>query len=150
MDSISMLGKDFEPLLKLLGAFILAMPIAWHREKHSRIVGLRTFPLVSVGCCAYILIGTTAFGADDAGANARIMQGLMSGIGFVGGGAILKHDDHVAGTASAASIWVTGALGASVAYGYWYYAIALAATNFFIVAFLSGLKTKPDADEIDD
>ena len=48
----------------------------------------------------------------------------MSGIGFVGGGAILKHDDHVSGTASAASIWVTIALGASVAYGYWYYAIA--------------------------
>ena len=150
MDNISFLGNDFEPILKLLGAFLLAMPIAWHREKHSRIVGLRTFPLVSVGCCAYILIGTTAFGADDAGANARILQGLMSGIGFVGGGAILKHDDHVTGTASAASIWVIGALGASVAYGFWYYAIALALTNLFIVSFLSDLKTDPDKKKIDD
>ena len=101
MDSISVPGNDFDPIVKLLGAFILAMPIAWHREKHSRIVGLRTFPLVSVGCCAYILIGTTAFGA-------------------------------------------------SVAYGYWYYAMALAVINFFIVALLSGLKTQPDTIEIDD
>lgn len=71
---------------------------------------------------------------------ARIVQGLMSGIGFVGGAAILKSEDHVAGTASAASIWVTGALGAAAGFGYWHHAIALSALNFLIVFGMTRLK----------
>lgn len=135
-----MIEGDLLPILKILVAGALALPVAWHREKHSRIVGLRTFPLVATGACAYVLIGLHAFGDSDA--NARILQGLMTGIGFIGGGAILKHDDHVTGTASAASIWVTGAIGASVAFGYWQYAISLAVINFLIVVVLTPLKPK--------
>ena len=136
---------SLEPLLKLILAAVIALPIAWHRERHSRIVGLRTFPLVAVGACAYLLIGLEAFGTDSE-ANARLLQGLMTGIGFVGGGAILKHDDHVSGTASAASIWVTGAIGASVAYGFWVYAVVLAALNFALIGLLTPLKPLQDRD----
>ncbi|MEM8816909.1 MAG: MgtC/SapB family protein [Pseudomonadota bacterium] len=131
---------DFEPYMKLMVALVLALPIAWDRERNSKIMGLRTFPLVSLGACAYILVGTAFIGSDEPGATARIVQGPMSGIGFVGGGAILKSNDHVSGTASAASIWVTGALGAAVGFGYWGYAIALSILNFSIVLIMSRLK----------
>ncbi len=64
----------------------------------------------------------------------------MTGIGFVGGGAILKHDDHVTGTASAASIWLVGAVGAAVGFGYWGHAIALAALNWAVITCFGWLK----------
>lgn len=131
---------DFDPILKLLAATALALPIAWDRERNSRIMGLRTFPLVALGSCAYVLIGLEFISSVDPGATARIVQGLMSGIGFVGGGAILKSNDHVSGTASAASIWVTGALGAAAGFGYWNYAVALSVLNFAIVFGMSRLK----------
>lgn len=128
------------PLLQLLLAAALALPVAWHRETNTRIVGLRTFPLVAVGACAYLLIGLEVYG-EGSEANARLLQGLMTGIGFIGGGAILKHENHVSGTASAASIWVTGAIGASIAYELYTYAILMSSVNFIIVAVLTKFKT---------
>lgn len=131
---------DFEPYLRMLAALLLALPIAWDRERNSKIMGLRTFPLVALGSCAFVLIGQAFIGGADPNATARIVSGLMTGIGFIGGGAILKNDDHVTGTASAASIWVTGAIGASAGFGFWGYAIALSALNFAIVVGMSKIK----------
>ncbi len=133
--------RQLASLMPLIGAFALALPIAWNREQHSNIMGIRTFPLVAVGTCAYVLIAREFIGDDAPDATARIMQGLMAGIGFVGGGAILKHDDHVSGTASAASIWVVGAMGAAAGFGYWGYAIALSAINVGVVLVLGRFKT---------
>lgn len=79
----------------------------------------RTFPLASLVSCAYVLIGLSLVSTEEHDVLVRIMQDLMSGIGFVGVGAILKDDDHVRGTASAASIWITGALGAAVGFKLW-------------------------------
>lgn len=142
---------EFEWLivLQLVVAIVLALPTAWNREQHSRIMGLRTFPLVSLGACAYVLVGQS-FIADSPDAMARIMQGLLSGIGFVGGGAILKNNDHVKGTASAASIWITGALGAAVGFRLWWLAVLLSAMNFGIIMVMSRVKRdvpeKPNDD----
>jgi putative Mg2+ transporter-C (MgtC) family protein len=132
--------------LPLLGALVLALPVGWNRERHGNIMGIRTFPLVAVGACAYILIAREFIGGEDApDAAARVLQGLMTGIGFVGGGAILKHDDHVAGTASAASVWIMGALGAAAGFGYWGYAVALAVVNLAVVAVFTRWKKKVEA-----
>lgn len=131
-----------DPYLRLLGALLLATPVGWNRETHGDTMGIRTFPLVALGACAFVLLGQAVIGDDSPEANARILQGLMTGIGFVGGGAILKHDDRVAGTASAASIWVVGALGAAVGYGYWGFAIALSVFNLFAVMLFGYLKKK--------
>lgn len=140
-------GLNWLIVSKLLAATLFALPIAWNREVHTRNMGLRTFPLVSLGACAYVIIGQSFIGADDSDAMARIMQGLLSGIGFVGGGAILKNSDHVRGTASAASIWITGALGASVGFGLWGIAIILSLFNFLTVWLLSRVKKKIHQDE---
>ncbi|MBT8096788.1 MAG: MgtC/SapB family protein [Woeseia sp.] len=148
-----MTGKlEFEWIivLQLVGAIVLALPTAWNRERHSRIMGLRTFPLVSLGACAYVLVGQSFIGPDRPDAMARIMQGLLSGIGFVGGGAILKNSDHVKGTASAASIWITGALGAAVAFRLWWLAALLSLLNFSIVLVMSRVKQDVSTAEADE
>ncbi len=142
----SNLNEEYWWFVQLLGAILLAMPVAWDRESKSRIMGLRTFPLVALGACAYVIVGQSFIGQGSTDALARIMQGLLSGIGFVGGGAIIKHDDHVLGTASAASIWVTGALGAAVAFNEWGLAVALSALNLGLVSLLGKLKNKVDRE----
>lgn len=102
--------------LLLAIAFLVALPVGWEREQSGRSAGLRTFPLVALSSCAYVLVSVFAFG-DDVQAQARVLQGLITGIGFVGGGAILKSSNRVKGTATATSVWTTGAIGASVAHG---------------------------------
>ncbi|MGB8510923.1 MAG: MgtC/SapB family protein, partial [Pyrinomonadaceae bacterium] len=78
-------------LLSVGVAYLLALPVAWDREQNARSAGLRTFPLVAVASCGYILLARSVFGrGGDLSAEARIVQGLMTGIGFIGGGAILK------------------------------------------------------------
>ncbi|MBA2237983.1 MAG: MgtC/SapB family protein [Lysobacter sp.] len=133
------------PFLTLLGAVALAFPIGWNRERHGDTMGVRTFPLVAVGSCAYVLIAEQFIGPEHSpDAMARVLQGLMTGIGFVGGGAILKHDDRVSGTATAASIWVVGAIGAAVGLGYWNHAISLAIMNFLVVTVFAKFKERSD------
>jgi len=83
-------------LLRVGAAFLLALPLGCERELAARTVGLRTFPLVAMGACAYLLIGQEALG-ESAEARARILAGLVTGIGFVGGGAILKGRRDVRG-----------------------------------------------------
>ena len=138
MDDLSTL---FLMLLQLFASILLALPIAWDREHSGPTMGLRTFPLVSLGSCAYVLVGLSIVGPDESDAMMRVMQGLMSGIGFVGGGAILKDSSTVRGTASAASIWVTGALGAAVGFQQWPLAIALSITNFAVVVIMTRFKS---------
>lgn len=120
-------------------AYVLALPVAWNREKSQLSMGLRTFPLVAVASCGYVLLSVRAFGADS-DAMARIIQGLITGIGFIGGGAILKQGANVHGTATAASIWSTGAIGAAVAFGRYEIAIVLSLINFATLRFLTPLK----------
>ena len=86
-------------LTNLLLAYVVALPIAWDQEKRTRSAGLRTFPLVAVATCAYMLVGIEVFDSTDA--EARVAQGLITGMGFIGGGAILKQDGLVTGTATA-------------------------------------------------
>ena len=96
-------ARLLENLLKIAGAYLLVLPVAWERERATRIMGLRTFPLVAVASCAYVLVAVAVVGmATDA--HSRIIQGLMTGVGFIGGGAILKEGANVRGTATAASV----------------------------------------------
>jgi putative Mg2+ transporter-C (MgtC) family protein len=103
-------------LVMLLVAYALALPIGWNREREERSAGLRTFPLVAMAACGFVLIAIEVVG-EHSDAQARILEGLMTGIGFIGGGAILKQGDRAKGTATAASLWATGAIGAAVGYG---------------------------------
>lgn len=140
----------WEQAVALLAAFLLSLPIAINRERYSRVMGLRTYPLVSLGACAYIVIGIQFVGMDNPDALARILQGLMGGIGFVGGGAILKSDDRVRGTASAACIWILGAVGAACALHQWVIAAALCLAALFVLNVFYAAKKQIDGKNLHD
>lgn len=127
-------------------AFLLAIPTAWDRERRERSAGLRTYPLVAIASCAYTLIGLSVF-HESPEAQARILEGLITGIGFIGGGAILKMSDRVHGTATAASIWSTGALGAAVGFQRFEIAILLSVINFAVLRWLNAFKENSRIDE---
>lgn len=78
----------FSHLAALAFAYALALPIAWDRERHERSAGLRTFPLVAIAACGFIQ-ATEGITLGNAEATARIVEGLINGVGFIGGGAIL-------------------------------------------------------------
>lgn len=126
-------------LVELLVAYFLAFPVAWNRERSGRSAGLRTFPLVATASCAYVLVGREVL-ADDPQAMARVLYGLMTGIGFIGGGAIVKERGIAHGTATAASIWGTGAIGAAVAYGRYEIAVFVALLTFLTLFLFRPLK----------
>ena len=123
-------------LMRLVIAWLLAIPVGWERERATNIMGLRTFPLVAVASCAFVLLGLAVVGPDP-DAQSRIIQGLMTGMGFIGGGAILKGGDGVRGSATAASVWLVGALGAAVGYNRWEIAILLSLVTFLTLRLLT-------------
>ena len=126
-------------LLQLAIAFVLALPIAWDREYRERSAGLRTFTLVAISTCGFMMAARSALG-PSADAESRVWQGILTGIGFIGSGAILKTEGSVRGTATAASIWNTAAVGAAVAYGSYDIAIVLSIANFAILRWLAPFK----------
>lgn len=129
---------DLEVFAKLGGALLLSIPVALDRERAQRAAGLRTFTLVAVTACGFCLTGFRFL--DDQIANARLMQGLIGGLGFLGGGAILKSNGSVHGMATAAAIWSAGAIGMSAAYGAWEVGITLSLLNF--ITLHAGKKVK--------
>src|SRR3954453_20394330 len=91
-------------VVALASAFALAVPIGWDREKRARSAGLRTFPLVALASCGFIQASESLLAHTPDGM-AKVIEGLITGIGFIGGGAILKQGNAVQGTATAASLW---------------------------------------------
>jgi putative Mg2+ transporter-C (MgtC) family protein len=128
------------PHLAALGAaYLLALPIGWNREKQERSAGLRTFPLVAVASCGFIQAAESMAG-EDPEAMARIVEGIITGMGFIGGGAILRMKESVKGTATAASLWATGAMGTAVGLGSYDVAIVIAVITMITLWLLSPLK----------
>jgi len=122
--------------------YVLTAIIGWQRESEEHNTGVRTFPIVGIASCGYLLILGQS---PDVAAQSRVLQGLITGIGFVGGGAILKEGATVRGTATAASIWNAGVIGAAVAMQHYGIAIVLTLLNFFTLHALLPIKMKLDA-----
>lgn len=115
-------------VIELIGAYVLALPIGWDRERNDRSMGMRTFPLIAVASCAFLVIAQRA--TPDPGAWNKTIEGVATGVGFLGAGAIVKHGITVLGTATAAGVWATSAMGAAAAFGQWGIAIALSVIAF--------------------
>lgn len=145
-----MTGWDEFPriLLSLAIAFLLGLPIGWERGNPAR-PGLRTYPLLAMGACAYLEIGQFAF-HNNADAQARVFQGLVSGIGFIGAGAIIKGRVKVHGLATAVSLWVTVAIGIAASYQLFALGILLSGTTLLVLLLLDPKKLHPEqADTVD-
>lgn len=126
-------------LISLAVAYVLALPIGWNREKEERSAGLRTFPLVAIATCGFIE-AAEGLTRDNPEATARVVEGLITGMGFIGGGAILRLKDSVKGTATAASLWVTGAIGVSAGLQAYDVAVMLSIITLITLWVLSPLK----------
>ncbi len=113
------LGDAFyitQVVMRLGMALILGGIIGFERESAGSDAGMRTHMLVAVGCALFILVPLQAGYSQDN--MSRVIQGLVSGVGFLGAGAILKPaDDRVRGLTTAASIWLSAGVGMAVGLG---------------------------------
>jgi putative Mg2+ transporter-C (MgtC) family protein len=113
-------------------ALALALPLGWERERRSRSAGLRTYPLVSTCVCGFLLFGQQS--AGGMGEQSDVFYGVLSGIGFVASGAVLKSPEGARGMSTAVSLWVTGAIGAGVAYDMTLISAALSLVSILTLA----------------
>jgi putative Mg2+ transporter-C (MgtC) family protein len=133
-------------IIALAAAFALAAPIGWDREKKARSAGLRTFPLVAMASCGFVQASENLLVHSPDGM-AKVIEGLITGIGFIGGGAILKQGTTVLGTATAASLWATGAIGVSVGLGAFDVAVTVAAFTFLTLKLLPLVKDENESGD---
>ena len=130
---------DAELALRLAAALVLGGAIGLERELSGQVAGLRTHMMVALGSCLFGIV--SAYGFDDfigprADTNlqvdvTRVASNIVTGVGFLGGGAILKSGASVKGLTTAASLWVTAAVGLGVAFG----SLMLAALTTFLLVF---------------
>ena len=116
-------------------AYVLTLMIGYERGRDSQSAGLRTFPLVAVSSAAFVLLGVALFGAGS-DSSSRLLQGLITAVGFIGGGAIVKDQERVRGTATAAAIWAASAIGAASGYGQLELAVLIALITFITLRVL--------------
>lgn len=123
---------------RLILAAILGAVIGIEREIKNRAAGFRTHIIVSVGACLIMLIGIDGIGkfsSDTARDTARIAGQVISGIGFLGAGTILQKKNAVTGLTTAATLWLSAAIGLAVGIGY--YEGAIIATVICLVTLIS-------------
>ncbi len=130
-------------MLHLLGATAVGLVLGYERTYHGRAAGMRTYALVCVA--ATMLTVINAYPAQWYGGHAaapqsadatRVIQGIMTGIGFLGAGVIMKEGFTIRGLSTAASIWMTAAIGVIIGVGF--YGAALSATLVSVAA-MTGL-----------
>jgi putative Mg2+ transporter-C (MgtC) family protein len=121
-------------------AALLGIAIGFERQWRQRAAGLHTSTLVSIGSALFALLDQT-LGAGD---TTRIVAGVVTGVGFIAGGVILRSGANVSGLNTAATIWATAAVGALSGFGYWREAIGGA-----VAIVLFNLLLQPLANAID-
>jgi putative Mg2+ transporter-C (MgtC) family protein len=123
------IGEQLDISLRLLVAAVLGAAIGLEREIHAHPAGMRTHLLVSLGSAAFTVLSIFFFEAPAAPNGslptdpARIAAQIVSGIGFLGAGAILKYGSSVRGLTTAASLWATAAVGMAAGAGAWLVAL---------------------------
>jgi putative Mg2+ transporter-C (MgtC) family protein len=119
--------------LRLLIALVLGAAIGLEREYHAHPAGLRTLIMVSLGACLFSMLGPLLIQpGSKIGDPTRIAAQVVTGIGFLGGGAILRTHDRVQGMTTASTIWGVAAIGMAVGFGF--YTLAIFATVLSLIA----------------
>lgn len=111
-------------LVRLVAATLIGAALGLNREIRGKAAGLRTHALVALGTALVTLTGIELAGYDghfDSDSVSRVIQGIVAGIGFLGGGTILKSDsgEQISGLTTAASLWLVAGLGISCGAGLW-------------------------------
>jgi putative Mg2+ transporter-C (MgtC) family protein len=134
------MSHDVELLVRLLLAAVLGGAIGAERELNDQPAGLRTHMLLTIGACLFTLISAYGFGRGTD--PSRLAAQVVTGIGFLGGGAIVRHGLTVKGVTTAASIWATASVGVAIGAGSYVLGIGGAV---LVVGTLFGLRR---ADEV--
>jgi putative Mg2+ transporter-C (MgtC) family protein len=137
--------------VRLAAAGAIGSVLGIERRLHNKPAGMRTHALVALGSALFALIGLHLELPGGAGEQAfgHVIQGIITGIGFLGGGAILKEGQTVHGLATGASVWIVAGLGLACGAGYW--RVGLIAMLFALALLLFGgwiehaVKTKLDS-----
>ena len=118
------LAGDLGLSFRLIAAAAMAAIIGLEREVHGHPAGMRTHLLVAVGSAGFTVLSITAFPGGDTG---RVAAQIVTGVGFLGAGAILKEGANVRGLTTAASLWAVAAVGMAAGAGSWWVAVAISA-----------------------
>jgi putative Mg2+ transporter-C (MgtC) family protein len=133
--------------VRLAAAAIAGGLIGFEREKVGKAAGLRTHMLVTIGAALFVIVPVTQ-GAVDAEMS-RVIQGIVTGIGFLGGGAILKlsQEKEIHGLTTAAGIWLSAAIGIAIGFGR--LGTALLGTVFALVVLHTFVRIEGNIDSKD-
>ena len=124
------MSVELDVILKLLAGMLAGVAIGWQRTLKQKSAGIRTFGIVGLGAASAAAIFSEPGHADAA---SRVIQGVLTGIGFLGAGLIIRRDGELTphGLTTAAAVWVTAALGCAAGLGQWW--IVLMATVLALV-----------------
>jgi putative Mg2+ transporter-C (MgtC) family protein len=131
------MSEDFELLGRLLLAAVLGGAIGAERELNDQAAGLRTHMLLTIGACLFTLVSAYGFGGGVGTDPSRLAAQIVTGIGFLGGGAIVRQGLTVKGLTTAASIWATASVGVAIGAGS--YVLGIGGT-LLVVGTLFGLR----------
>jgi putative Mg2+ transporter-C (MgtC) family protein len=135
--------ETFEFVLRLSVAALLAGIIGIDREIRNKTMGLRTLMLVSSGAALFTMLGIELTGAAREYVEidpARVLQGVVAGIGLIAMGGVMHKDDRVRGATTGASVWVVGSIGAACGLGLYTQAAVATAVAAFIVILLGTIE----------
>jgi putative Mg2+ transporter-C (MgtC) family protein len=119
-------------LLRLVVAAVIGGLIGLERRAHHKAIGVAGMMLIAVGASTYMLLAKH-LAASDPAAISRLLQGLLSGIGFFGGAAIFKSGADVRGIKAAAAVWITGAIGLAIGTAFWWLGVTVGALTVLIL-----------------
>ncbi|UCD14804.1 MAG: MgtC/SapB family protein [Candidatus Omnitrophota bacterium] len=142
--------NTFDTIIRLLVAFVLGSIIGLEREKKGRNAGLRTHILVCVGSSLIMLVSLYIYEIYQGKAPldpGRIAAGVVTGIGFLGAGTIIRSAEGNRGLTSAASVWVSAGIGLSVGCGYMAAAVATTIIVFLTLFLLKRIELKLEKEE---
>ncbi|HEY0018104.1 MAG TPA: MgtC/SapB family protein [Longimicrobium sp.] len=130
-----------EILFRLGAATLIGCALGLNREIRGKPAGMRTHALVALGTALVTLTGISLAAHDgefDSNSVSRVIQGIVAGIGFLGGGTILKSDsgEQISGLTTAASLWVVACLGIACGVGLW--RMALVALGLALLVLIAG------------
>lgn len=139
------MAVEWEMAIRLLVSAILGGFIGYEREAHHKSAGLRTHILVSIGSCLIMILSIKIYTSVQGFTNAdpaRLAAQVVSGIGFLGAGSIIKDGPTVKGLTTAASLWVVSGVGLAAGSGYYMGAFMTTGLVFLTLAILSRLEKK--------
>lgn len=136
--------NELQYFAQIILSLFLGALLGWNRERGGKPAGLRTYALVCAGSALFTIISSEGFGGSEP---TRIAAQIVSGIGFIGAGAIIHRGDHIEGVTTAAGLWMAAGVGMAV--GAQFYLLAILSTIVIAgVLFINDKKIVPEKPKL--